>query len=423
MAGRALVLAAVVSAAAACAPVCREMAADREAFFARRATSSSPHATVFVPFALGDRLIAARLARVAPIGAPVALPGRVGSVLGSIRLAPRRVTLRPAPADRLGLRAEIDVVAAGETLISATLDFDARPEADVANGRLAVGLRAGDITSARPSLGPDAVERLARAIRARLPAVAAAVLPEAEVRALARSLTDFLGAELGAAIVRSGLLAPLGEITRVAVAIPIVPIARFELGSVGGAAGGLLVGITSTLPVGASVSTAVEGVGDPATVAVRISGDAVAEIGNWALATGRVPRRYDGAMHAKATGEFTPGLRWIAGPRPLKILAWRVTEPCLRARVGAEPRLALAGGELVAGIDDGVVEEVRGSLLVEAGAWIKEMGADAIRFSKRAIASARVSVAGVPIEGRVTRAFLLDGTFGVDVAVSSSSPP
>jgi hypothetical protein len=399
-----------------CASVCREMATDRQAFFSRQGTTTEPHATVFVPFALANRLIAKRLADLHPVGAPISLPGNAGKVLGAMRLVPRRVTLQPAPPDRLGLRMELDVLSGNETLFSMMFEVGARPELFPDGGRLEVGLRADDVTAIRPHLGAGATERLATAIRARLPSVARSMLPQQDVEALARSGTDFLGGQLGAVLLRSGLLSPLGEIARLGVSIPVVPIARFDLRSFSGSAGGITVGVYTTLPVHVGLPVAIaEDRGGDETIRVHITGDALAELGNWALGRGLLPNRYDGTTPARGGGEFTPGLRWVEGGRPLKVYAWRIREPCLRVRVGAEPRLALSGGRLVVGIDSGTVEEVRGSLLVEVAVWLKEIGADAIRFSHQTISSARVSIAGTPVEATIARASIEAGVFGLDL--------
>ena len=133
---------------------------------------------------------------------------------------------------------------------------------------------------------------------------------------------------------------------------------------------------------------------------------------------GRLPRRYDDKMRPKKDGEFTPGLRWVAGPRPFKIFAWRVKSPCLRARIGADPTVTVSGGRLSVGIENGVVEEVRGAALVRARVWMKRIGADAIRFTRHTIASARISIAGTALGGRIERAGYQRGIFAVDLVVS-----
>jgi hypothetical protein len=65
-----------------------------------------------------------------------------------------------------------------------------------------------------------------------------------------------------------------------------------------------------------------------------------------------------------------------------------------------------------------VVEEVRGSALVRARVWMKRLGAEAIRFTRSTIASARVSIAGSPLAGRIVRAAYRRGVFAVDLVVT-----
>jgi len=400
---------------AACSSMCKEMAADRQAFFARRATSSRPHATIFVPFAVADRLIARRLAALRPVGSPITLPGRIGRFLGSVRLAPRRLTLRAAPDDRLGLRLEVAVLAGEVPLVDLSLELDLRPELDAARGLLSVAVRASDLRQVRPTIPAGAAERLAAVVRSQLPSLARSVVSQEEIAALARTSIDHLAGHLGSLLVDSGLVSSLGELTRFTVEIPIVPIARLSLHSVPQGGGGLLVGIHTRLPAAAGVDTAARADQDAQAVHVRLSADALAELGNLALVSGLVPRRYDEKMRPTKDGDFTPGLRWVAGTRPFKTFAWRLRGPCLRARIGADPSITVAGGLLAVGIEHGEVEAVRGAALVRARVWMKRWGADAIRFTRHTIASARISIAGRRLTGRIQRASYRDGEFALDL--------
>ena len=396
--------------------MCEEMASDRRAFFARRATpSAAPHATVFVPFAVADRLIARRLGALRPVGSPVTLPGRIGRFLGTVRLVPRRLTLRPAPDDRLGLRLEVDLVAGETSLLALSVDLDARPQLDMARRTLRVALRAEDVREVRPNLAPDASDRLASEIRSRLPSVAKAVVSQDEIAMLARTSIDYLAGHLGSLLVDGGLLAPLGEVTGFSVHIPIVRLSRVTLHSVQPDGGGLLVGVFTDLPAAAGVPASEPTPGHPQLVQIRLSADALAELGNLALVTGLLPGRYDDQMHPKKDGDFTPGFRWVAGPRPLKIFAWRLKSPCLRARIGADPVVTVTGGQLAVGIEHGQVEKVRGAALVRARVWLKRVGADAIHFTRRTLASARISIAGAPLGGRIQSAAYRNGAFAVDL--------
>ena len=410
----ALVVSAILQ--AACASMCKEMAADRKAFFARRAAPpSAPHATVLVPFTVADRLLARRLATLRPIGSPISLPGRIGRFLGSVRIAPRRLTLRPAPDDRLGLRLEVDLLAGASSLLALTLDLDVRPEVDAAKGTLRVAVRADDLRQVRSTLDPGAADRLAAEIRSRLPSVARSVVSRDEIAMLSRMSIDHLAGHLGSLLVASGLVSSLGEITRFTIDIPIVPVSRLSLTSVRQGGGGLLVGVFTDLPAETGVRTPAGDPADPRVVQVRLSADALAELGNRALVTGLLPRRYDEQMRPKKEGDFTPGLRWVAGSRPFKIIAWRLEGPCLRARIGADPVVTVAGGQLSVGIEHGVVEAVRGAALVRARVWMKRFGVDAIRFTRQTVAAARISIAGTSLAGRIQNAGYRNGELAIDL--------
>src|SRR5690606_13464894 len=83
------------------------------------------------------------------------------------------------------------------------------------------------------------------------------------------------------------------------------------------------------------------------TTQLRLSAEAVTEIANWAVATGRAPRRHDRELNPSPRGSYFPILGWRRGDRrPLEIHVFRFARPCSVIRVAARPTLATRAGQI-----------------------------------------------------------------------------
>jgi hypothetical protein len=60
---------------------------------------------------------------------------------------------------------------------------------------------------------------------------------------------------------------------------------------------------------------------------------------------------------------------------------------------------------------------VRGSLVVQATVWMKQLGAEAIRFATEHLASTTITIGGLAVDATIQDAEYRDGEFVVDLAV------
>jgi hypothetical protein len=253
------------------------------------------------------------------------------------------------------------------------------------------------IQSVRPAMPADAVSRLTDGLLAQLPSAARALVPRAELNRIAQTAVTWLSDNI-VRLVRTELLQPMGELARLRFDMPDLPLAALELVS---EPGSLVVNARTTLPVAqglapvsrtASLKRAQSAAADD-RIEVMLAAGTVVELANWAIGRGDLPGRYDVQGKATDAGTFTAGLEWASGTRPLKVNVWSSEGACIRARIGATPRVALAKGQLDLGISDAQVEEIDGPPLVsQAVSWAQALWSDSVETSKTRVSTARLGL-------------------------------
>lgn len=201
------------------------------------------------------------------------------------------------------------------------------------------------------------------------------------------------------------LMSSLRDVATVRVALPPVPIARIALTSTDGPDATLELGIVTSLPVRESVARTVA----PAEQAfeLAISGSAMAELANWAIATGHAPARFDRSLEPDLDGDYVPHFDWRTDhPRPLIVHVDRVHGGCEWFTVGVTPTLAIEGEQLVAGASARDFEQVLGPAYLHVAVWLKELLQRAV--SRRVAAAATLTVAGRRVEAHLVGATLDD---------------
>ena len=400
-----------------CGTPCSRIADDHARFLRREgAAGGPPHLALEIPFALANGLIAERLRDAPPIPLGVGVDARLRRYVGEASLAARRLELGPAPAGHVGLYAELAVRLGREPLLTLHLRGRVRPELHAETGHLEFGLRPDDLRAIRPELTDASRDRLAAALRRLVPAPARRLLPSA---ALVRIAERLLGqaTERAHAALRDSLLARFGEVARLRVRVPDLPLASLQVRTTG-AHLVILAHTTFAVSGGLELDRPAGRGAPPDVVRLRLAGGTVAELANWAIARGELPDRYDQGGRPAADGDFEPGLAWSPGSRPLKIHLWKTRAPCLQVRLGATPRVRLEGDRLVLAVDDGTIESVKGPLLVEIGAWFYRLGADAIRFSGETARRMRFTLAGRHMRAVVRAARLRRDELVLDLHVT-----
>lgn len=392
---------------AGCGGACPQAQADHRALFEAVQADDQVDGVVEVPFALIDGLLAAELARVGAV--PLAVPG-----LGGLSVAPTAARLRPGPPGQIAFTVALAVRRGGRELFSLESDAQVAPRIDSQGLVFAIGPES--LRKVAPRLGPEAGNAVAGLIRAELPAPVRLALTPARLR----SLTDRALAAIvdGAyALLRDGSAARFLPRTEVALALPHLPLRRIEVRSHDR---WLEVGLHADVRSAGSGLAAV-GAPPPGRVRVRLTGDAVAGLGNHAIAAGALPGRYSEKGEADPRGPLSVGLGWVAEPRPLKALVWRTEGTCVHARLGGTPELAVESARpalpdgkprdaanpartLALRLRDGTVEVVEGSWYVEAGAWLTGVWDRTFQWTHRAVAEVGLTVAGRPLKLALSQA-------------------
>jgi hypothetical protein len=415
-------IAIAAAALAGCGGRCAKVADARAAAMARPPAAAGPHLRVRLPFALVNAVVADALAAVAPVPVTLAELGPLADAVLGVTAAPRALRLAPAGADRVRVELTIELRDRDGVLLALTAAGELAPEIERTDDRvaIAIGLAPAQLDRLAIELGADARATLGAALAARLPAAARARVPGFVLDAIAAAAVEEL-TSVTWAVLRRTLLPRLGELTRVRVALPPLPVAALALSSTSAGEPALELGVVTSLPVRAAV-TAGDAPLRADAIELAASGSALAELASWAIAAGRAPARYDRSLHPEPDGDYVPRLDWRAGhPRPLVVHVDRVEDGCEWFTVGVTPFAALRGGQVIAGARTRTFERVIGPAYLHVAAWLKELLQRAV--SRRAAAAIAVTVGDRRVDAALVD-LVLDGA-GVrataTLAVGSSS--
>jgi hypothetical protein len=395
----AFTLAVLAAVAAGCGANCAEIAARKRALTERIAGATGPHARVLLPFAHANRLLADLVAdpalrvplHVPPLG-PVTLPAP------ELTAVARRVELRPAAADRLRFAIELEVDDAAQPITTLAVVVEVKPELVRTAGasELVAGFGPDNLVAVRPELGGDARRALADAVRRWLPGSLGDHLPGAVLERAAGTLAEYLSGQ-AYDLLRATLLRRLGELTRLRIRLPALPIAATRVSSTPDA---LAIDLTTDLPVRRGLAAAAPASGD---VVVQISESTAAELANWSIARGHLPQHYTRGLEPRPDGDYRPHFDYLAEDRrrPVKIHVFQERGGCSYFQVGLRFQLGLAGDQLEVAVQDRLVESAEASTPLEIALWIKQLIQGSIDSSYRAAAHTQLTVGGRRFAARV----------------------
>ena len=366
---------------------CQRVASHQAAFRAEAPKASPrPHLSVDLSEATLTRWLDEAVAGLPKASFRLPGLGDLGRHLGAYSIAVRRLAVTADLHGTFMVDLDFEIRDGGRTLLALELRAQAPIEYDRERGRVVLALRADLFDKVKPKLPGDALDGLSAALHAQVPAVARALITRSTVKRLLRGAFDEI-VERAYALLRDEVLTPVGEIARLELDLPgQLPLAGLALRK--GRGGDLRLDVRTTLaaeglPAHAPKSRPAEG-----QLRVRVSTDLVVALGNWAMARGHLPRRYDGGGAARDDWAFEAGLDWHRGAeRPLKVNLWAVSDPaggvCLRARAGATPSVAYRDGTLSVGFEDGRIEELDGPPLVEVALGVLGGGARALEHTEK----------------------------------------
>ncbi len=397
-------------------PSCKSVAAMRARMSGERPRVRAPHASIAVSYATANALIADAAPSVPPV--PIGVPGALRLVVVDLDVAATGVRLHPRGFDRVVATVDLALRHDGDPLLTMTVDAELEPRIDLADDGawLTVGFGPDNITSVRPVLPPEAAAVLGDALYALIPDAARSRVPRLAVTAAASSIVSSL-ADRTYTMLRSTLLARVGEVTALRVPLGDVPVEGVRLRSLLADEPTLVVDLHTELPTRAGVgpATAPE---TPGAAAIRIAGSTAAELGNWAMTRDLVPNRFDRKLEPTADGDYQVVLDWRPEhPRPLVVHVFRERDRCAYVRVGARPVVSLADGRIGATVTERVTETVRGSAATKLYLWVRKLVGYATRY-RRIASSASVRIGDRRVEASVARAAFDGDDIVVEARVS-----
>ncbi len=397
-------LAIIVVVASGCGTPCAQIASHRQAFLERSVEQApTPHAVAVIPLSMANELIEPQVREMSSF--PIQVPGAgvLGPYLRDLSVQPRAARLVPAQGEGIGLAVDLDVMQGEALLFSLAVGGVIQPTFDSETRRVIVELRPGDFTSMRPTLAPDAITRLSRALERVIPSFARLLLPGPVIAAGAALVGEIVLTQ-SYPMIRDQLLGGLGPLARLDVTLPELPIERIATSTRPGTEGGTLrLDLYTTLPIAHGVVGDVESGDTSAQQAMLLlSGETVAEVANWAMADGQLPSRFDEHGRASDSGEYRVALQWTTGNRPLRVHVWRLDDQCLRATLASAPLLSVAENRLQLEIEEVHVEELEGPPWAGLARLFSRVWLRAIERTQSTAAALEFSVGGRQIRGRIT---------------------
>lgn len=415
-----LVTLALLLTAGCASRACTRVRDDHRRFQQRRGAGDVAQLVVAVPTTTLDQALSLPLSRLPPIAVPlpdIPIPG-LESSLGKLEIGLRSVSFQPAAPGQLGLRVRFVLLARGAVVTAIDLDTLLAPQLTPGADTVRLSLRPQDLVRVRPSLPPAERKKFAEFILSRLPDVAR-VLGRDQIESFAdKALTTLVDRSFPA--VRDNLLADAGPLVDVEIELPPVPIARVELRT---SPGDVELWISTTLPAPALASGPARAAGsDPRLVHVRMSGGAAAELANQGITRGQIPARYDLSGEPSPNGEFTAAVGWSAGPRPLRIHAWKEQQVCAHVVFSGTPELRTAAGSLELAVPDARVEQVTGAVKARAAVWFSGLGRKTFSFSEAIAGATRFDLIGVDYDAVPTKASVVGSDIGIDLRLAAATP-
>lgn len=400
----------------ACAPPCKQIKARKRALNKLKADTKRPHAQVVVPFAELNRLLQQALTPLPSLELKPEL-ALLSSLVG-ITVETRSVTVIPARDGHVGLRVSLGFAGERAPVTAMTIDAEVKPTI-VRQGKrvsLAIGFGADTLRQLRPRFAPN-ISRLVAAYLERLPGGLVKRLPGPVRRLAASKLLSFFS-EQGFALIRSQLLDRIGQLSRTLIVLPELPIARVHAHSVDYPQPALRLDVFTSLPVTRGLGPEPRTQRVKGSARVRVANSALAQITNWAIASGRLPGKYGDDLKPQREGRYQPRLQWRHGhKRPLAVHVFKESGECSYVRAGLVPILELEKGEFVASYSDREYEVVKGNLLIKLGLWLKRWLAWWSYKSKKVAAKANLSIGGKAVRGRVTRMHLRGNELSADISL------
>jgi hypothetical protein len=392
---------------AGCGSRCKEVHSARDALIQRAPTAErGTDVRVTIPFERANTLFAETLAaKPLMMALPAPSLGPIEVTIPEIVGTVREVRLLPGAAGkiRFSIRVEVLDATAEVAMLAVIAEVEPKLERTGATTALVIGFGPENLISVKPELAPDARTSLGGAVSRWVPEKIRGKVPKVLLDAAASKLGKHLTGEAYDAV-RSTLLSKLGELTRVHLRLPEVPIAKVDIRSTEAV---LVADLVTDLPVRRGLAPARA---DATELGVVMSGSTVAELANWSIDHGHAPRWYTRSLTPSPRGEFRPRFDYVAEDRghPIKVYAFQERDGCSYFRVGVRASVALDGDRLTATALDRELEASAANPVIEAAAWVKYFLTGSIDRSKQVVAHTQLTVGGRALKTQIIGAALVD---------------
>lgn len=404
-----------------CGSRCKEVHSARDALDNRApAAHRGADVRVTIPFERANTLFAETLAT-QPLTVPLPTPslGPIEISIPEIAATVREVRLLPGAANkiRFAIGVEVRDADAEIAMLAMVVEVEPKLERSGESTALVIGFGPENLISVNPELGPEAKTTLGGAVSRWVPEKIRGKVP----RLILDAATSKLGKHLtgaGYEALRTTLLKRLGELTRVNLRLPDVPIAKVDLRSTETL---LVAEIATDLPVRRGLAPAA---GTVTEVGVVLSGSTVAELANWAIDHGHAPNWYTRGLTPSTTGEFRPRFDYVAEDRahPFKVFAFQERGGCSYFKLGVRASVAMKGDKLEVIALDRKLEASAANPALEAAAWAKYFLTGSIDRSKKVVAQTQVTVGGRALETQVVGVALTDDELRFELKFAAVAP-
>ncbi len=319
------------------------------------------------------------------------------------------------------LKVTISALIKGQEILTLRMSGSSPIQLDTKAKKLRLEVRADQFKRASLKLGDGAERAMRRALKRQVPKKFRHLVPKKELIKLAKRALKKISQE-GYPLIRKNILSPLGTLAKLEWSLPDYPITKMAVKVTDQV---WRIGLWTTIKADGLGSKAMSrGVGSrslkSAGARLFISAPWVAAAGNWAMATGKLPSRFNRRGEPTKKGAARATMTWNPSKtvkRPLKIHLWAGAQKplnlCLYARAGVDPDLKIKSRKL--SIKTAAkLERVEGNPLAKTAVNLSGIGERTLKWHHHSSAPSAMKVGGSKLPLRwlnvsLNRKFLMVG--------------
>ncbi|MFN3200689.1 MAG: hypothetical protein ACE366_19985 [Bradymonadia bacterium] len=420
-----------------CGATCGEIKTSLQRFDRQRARTPDPHIELQVAMDPINAHLEGMQKLIVPLTVPLPSEGNPDAQLS---LSLTDVSMVPVASGALSFDVEIQAAHDGQRVF--TLSGRAEIPPVIEGQRLVFALRPEQLRTLQLDLSPQANLRVADLLWRLLPEEARRLTPKPLFLLASKAAVEAL-IEHTYPLVRDGILSHLDAVTEVSMALPPVPLKDMKVvGIPADHLGGdrLRIQLYTDLPVARGLHETPKDPMPPLPrdgVHVRVAGEALAAMANWAMVNDHLPARFTGDGEADPEGPWRTRVTWARQrsdpdqPPGFDLHLWRLDRGCARVKMSSVARLSLTDTEkagtpqglrLEGRVEDGEIVEVEGEALVEALIWLNSIWREATAFTGSVAARTDFVLGDYRWKASLTEAQLKRSEVQLQLRVQGASP-